>query len=448
VLRNLLRFLLILAGVAAATPVFAHATLIATDPADGAVLTTAPERLTLTFNEPVTPLVLRLVAPDGARVEWRGPVRLTWTRRPETATPVVESIDASGLQRIERPAAAGFAAKVLRLWDRGRLVHSGQLIAADLDGDGRTDLALTGLNLLLRNTGTAFAESVLVANPVTPMLCAVRADVNGDGRPDLVVAGGLPLPTLQLYRALPRGGFATKPEPLTGDPLDLSKPMVMTAGDVDGDGDTDLWLGQYKNPYLLGQLPEPYDSANDGFHEAIGDTIALSVTPEYLVKVGLLDRAPDASGDVALLLRLVALQGDRDPGVLADALAGLLALSADDPVPFVVERLAAADRDVARAAAMALGEARRPEAIVALRERLPGEDRPDVRHAVILALATSRDDAALDTLLDLIAHGTAADSKSAAEALRLYAHDEALQGRVQAALEARRPAPRRPSRAR
>ena len=29
------------------------------------------------------------------------------------------------------------------------------------------------------------------------------------------------------------------------------------------------------------------DSANDGFHEAIGDTIALSVTPEYLVKLGL-----------------------------------------------------------------------------------------------------------------------------------------------------------------
>jgi hypothetical protein len=45
------------------------------------------------------------------------------------------------------------------------------------------------------------------------------------------------------------------------------------------------------------------DSANDGFHEAIGDTIALSVTPEYLVKVGLLDRAPDASGDIALMLR-------------------------------------------------------------------------------------------------------------------------------------------------
>ena len=44
------------------------------------------------------------------------------------------------------------------------------------------------------------------------------------------------------------------------------------------------------------------DSANDGFHEAVGDTIALSVTPEYLVKIGLLDQAPPASKDIGLLL--------------------------------------------------------------------------------------------------------------------------------------------------
>jgi peptidyl-dipeptidase A len=44
------------------------------------------------------------------------------------------------------------------------------------------------------------------------------------------------------------------------------------------------------------------DSANDGFHEAIGDTIALSVTPEYLVKIKLLDKAPDTSRDLGLLM--------------------------------------------------------------------------------------------------------------------------------------------------
>ena len=40
------------------------------------------------------------------------------------------------------------------------------------------------------------------------------------------------------------------------------------------------------------QPPSFRDSANDGFHEAVGDTIALSITPEYLVKIGLLDKAP------------------------------------------------------------------------------------------------------------------------------------------------------------
>ncbi len=44
------------------------------------------------------------------------------------------------------------------------------------------------------------------------------------------------------------------------------------------------------------------DSANDGFHEAIGDTIALSITPEYLVKLGFIAKAPDQSKDIGLLL--------------------------------------------------------------------------------------------------------------------------------------------------
>ena len=45
------------------------------------------------------------------------------------------------------------------------------------------------------------------------------------------------------------------------------------------------------------------DSANDGFHEAIGDAIALSVTPAYLVEIGLLDEEPDASSDLGLLFQ-------------------------------------------------------------------------------------------------------------------------------------------------
>ncbi len=60
------------------------------------------------------------------------------------------------------------------------------------------------------------------------------------------------------------------------------------------------------NFYQLAYRNQPYffkDSANDGVHEAIGDTIALSVTPEYLHKVGLLEQVPPSNSDIPFLLK-------------------------------------------------------------------------------------------------------------------------------------------------
>jgi peptidyl-dipeptidase A len=51
------------------------------------------------------------------------------------------------------------------------------------------------------------------------------------------------------------------------------------------------------------QPPLFQNGANGAFHEAVGDTIALSVTPEYLKKIGLIDVVPPASGDIDYLLR-------------------------------------------------------------------------------------------------------------------------------------------------
>src|SRR5260370_17262090 len=41
--------------------------------------------------------------------------------------------------------------------------------------------------------------------------------------------------------------------------------------------------GYFKPPIVFQQ------GANDGFHEAIGDTMALSVTPDYLKSIGLVE---------------------------------------------------------------------------------------------------------------------------------------------------------------
>lgn len=45
------------------------------------------------------------------------------------------------------------------------------------------------------------------------------------------------------------------------------------------------------------------EGANDGFHEAVGDMIALSITPDYLKRLGLLNRVPDESKDLGILFR-------------------------------------------------------------------------------------------------------------------------------------------------
>ncbi|MGA7558705.1 MAG: M2 family metallopeptidase [Terriglobales bacterium] len=60
------------------------------------------------------------------------------------------------------------------------------------------------------------------------------------------------------------------------------------------------------NFYQRAYKDQPYlfkNGANDGFHEAIGDAIALAITPEYLHKVGLLENVPQESNDIPELLK-------------------------------------------------------------------------------------------------------------------------------------------------
>jgi peptidyl-dipeptidase A len=61
------------------------------------------------------------------------------------------------------------------------------------------------------------------------------------------------------------------------------------------------------NYYQRAYMDQPYlykNGAHDGFHEAIGDFIALNITPEYLAQIGLLqrNRIPPASADTSLLM--------------------------------------------------------------------------------------------------------------------------------------------------
>jgi peptidyl-dipeptidase A len=56
------------------------------------------------------------------------------------------------------------------------------------------------------------------------------------------------------------------------------------------------YLAYRKQPHLF------QNGANDGFHEAIGDTVALSITPDYLKTVGLKPAGSEAGDEIGPLL--------------------------------------------------------------------------------------------------------------------------------------------------
>ena len=63
-------------------------------------------------------------------------------------------------------------------------------------------------------------------------------------------------------------------------------------------------LGHNYYQYYYRKQPMLFrESANDGFHEGLGDTIALSVTPAYLKKLGLIDKAPQEGAIGELMQR-------------------------------------------------------------------------------------------------------------------------------------------------
>lgn len=137
------------------------------------------------------------------------------------------------------------------------------LLVRDLDGDGYAEIILANRNLVFRRTSeTGYRAAPLCPFPPGVISTAVFGDVDGDGSIDLVCQKGQGLVVL---RGSPEGLFDEPERIIWTSPAALPYPIVVTCGDVDGDGDLDLFLGQYRSPYEGGSLPTPFYDANDGY---------------------------------------------------------------------------------------------------------------------------------------------------------------------------------------
>ena len=273
--------------------------------------------------------------PDELREAWRGwhaiapPMRPRYERLVTVAnqgahTLGVADVGALWRSKYDMPPEA-FTAEVERLWGQVRPLYQAlhAYVRARLSAhygpkvvppDGPIPAHLLG-NMWAQSWGNVYPLLGVSADPgydLTALLKAKKVDEREMvryGERFFTSLGFDPLPPTFWQRSL----FVK--------PRDREVVCHASAWDVDNDQDLrikmcieitgeDFVVVHHElghNFYQRAYRRRPFlhrDGANDGFHEAIGDAIALSVTPEYLVRLGLLDRAPDRSRDVGLLMQM------------------------------------------------------------------------------------------------------------------------------------------------
>lgn len=152
-------------------------------------------------------------------------------------------------------------------------MQRGPVLAYDLNADGYSEILLPATNQIAWNLqGEGYRLDPLNLTRIEKCRSAVLGDFDGDGNTDLIIDGTVnqkAFPSSRegmfIFKGSATGSFETAPLPLMITPLFRTQSdTTLTAGDTDGDGDLDLWLGQYKEPYRGGNMPTPFFDANDG----------------------------------------------------------------------------------------------------------------------------------------------------------------------------------------
>lgn len=206
-----------------------------------------------------------LVHANGSeRAALTGDLRVEWDPMLKPGQPArVAVLDASRLSVLTRSGPPAFEPRgTFELIPPEKLPAIDPLIVEDLDRDGRMELLLPAMNLLYRMDASGhYVSAPLLPTAPGLVLAGLLADVDADGLPDLVL---VLFEGVVVFAGKPGGEFSLDRRVAWKAPEPLQNPMAFTAGDANGDGRVDLFLGQYRVP-SLGQILRPhYYDANDG----------------------------------------------------------------------------------------------------------------------------------------------------------------------------------------
>jgi enediyne biosynthesis protein E4 len=156
------------------------------------------------------------------------------------------------------------------------------LMVWDLDHDGSSEIILAAANQVYR--GDARQPDVLCQYDPGLIFIAAFGDFTGNGSVDFLCAK---FEGLFVYEGTADGRFPDPPRQVWAVQPHLKYAQTIALGDIDGDGDLDIFLGQYKVPYEKGQMPFPYFDANDGFPSYLLENDGKGNFADITLKAGL-----------------------------------------------------------------------------------------------------------------------------------------------------------------
>lgn len=155
----------------------------------------------------------------------------------------------------------------------------------DLDGDGLPEIILPIKNLVYhRQSDGSYRPEQLAAHPPGMIHSALIADFDGDGVADLIC---VKTEGLVLFKGSAGGKFDLPGQLVWAATTPLVDALALACGDIDEDGDLDVFIGQYRVP-SLGQILRPhfYD-ANDGWPAYLLTNDGHGMFTDNTVKAGL-----------------------------------------------------------------------------------------------------------------------------------------------------------------
>ncbi len=211
---------------------------------------------------------LHVIQPrEQRRVIVKGVLKIAWEPMVEAGVVPepgrIEARQISFLERTGRPAFLKVAEIDARKMN-SRVLSVQPLIVYDLNRDGLSEVILGGVNAVFWNQGGGkFRQAPLLSHPPGEIgEAALVADFNGDGWVDFLCVTAKDLAPV-LFAGDEQGLFQTPG--FRASTVSVKNPSVLATGDIDNDGDLDLWLTQYRGAYSGGQMPTPYYDANDGY---------------------------------------------------------------------------------------------------------------------------------------------------------------------------------------